>query len=185
MTMLILGLILWIGAHFFKRLMPQVRARMGEKGKGPLALAMLLGLVLMVIGYRSTINQPVFTPIAGMGHLNNLLMLVAVFLLGAGAVKGRVAAMIRHPMLWGAVVWSIAHLLVNGDLSSLVLFGGIAFWALGQMFLINQAEGRWDRPAPGPWSKDAKNMVITLVIFGIIAGIHIWLGFNPFKGTYG
>ncbi len=185
MTLLILGVVLWSVPHFFKRLLPDMRASLGDKGKGIIAILLLVSLVLMVIGYRSATFETVYTPLAGMGHLNNLLMLVSVFLLGAGSVKGRVAVMIRHPMLWGAVVWSVAHLLVNGDLASIILFGGIGLWALVQMMLINRAEGGWDRPKPGPWAKDGKNLVITLVIYGIAVGIHIWLGHNPFLGSYG
>lgn len=185
MTLLILGLFLWISAHFFKRLFPQARARMGDRGKGPIALVLLASVVLMVLGFRGADGTPVYTPLPGMGHLNNLLMLIAIFLSGAGAVKGQIAAKIRHPMLWSAVVWSVAHLLVNGDRESVILFGGIGVWALMQMWLINRAEGTWSRPTPGPWSKDGKNLVITLVLYGVIVGIHIWLGHNPFLGTYG
>ena len=184
MTLLILGLALWVGAHFFKRLAPGPRAAMGEKAKGPVALLILLSVVLMVLGYRGAEWDAVYDPIAGMGHLNNLLMLVSLFLFGAGSAKGVVASKLRHPMLWGMVVWAAAHLLVNGDQASVVLFGGLGLWALAEMVLINRAEGPWTPPAPGPIAKDGKNVVIALVLYAIIAGIHIWLGHNPFLGTY-
>ena len=61
---------------------------MGDKGKGVVALASLVGIVLMVIGYRGAEIVPVYTPMAGMGHLNNLLMLVSVYLFGVGGTKG-------------------------------------------------------------------------------------------------
>ncbi len=185
MILLIIGVVLWIAPHFFKRLLPDMRVSLGDKGKGIVALLLLVSLVLMVIGYRSAEFKTVYTPLAGMRHFNNLLMLVSMFLLGAGKVNGRVASMIRHPMLWGAVVWAVAHLLVNGDSASIVLFGGMLFWALVQMMLINRAESGWDRPKPGPWAKDAKNLIIALVVYGIAVGIHIWLGHNPFLGSYG
>jgi uncharacterized membrane protein len=120
-----------------------------------------------------------------MGHLNNLAMLIAIFLYGVGGTKGTLYTRMRHPMLWGTVIWAASHLLVNGDLASVILFGGIGAWALVAMAAINRA-GPWARPVAGRGIKgDAMNLVGTLVIYGLIAGIHVWLGYNPFMGTYG
>lgn len=189
MTLMVAGIVLWVLTHFFKRLAPGARAGMARvMGDGPargsIAGVILLSVVLMVIGYRAAPVDPVYAPMAGMGHLNNLLMLVAVFLSGAGNSKGRARTWLRHPMLWSVVIWSGAHFLVNGDVASIVLFGSMAVWALLQMVLINRAEGPWQRPEPGPIKGDIKLVVISLVVFGVIAGIHIWLGYNPFLGTY-
>lgn len=184
MTLLILGLLLWWGAHLFKRAAPGARANLGERGKGYVALALGAALVLMVVGYRMAEFVPVYSPLPGMGHANNALMLVSVFLFGVGGTKGTLYPRMRHPMLWGTVIWAFAHLLVNGDLASLVLFGGIGIWALVEMAVINRTP--WQRPAAGRGIKgDAMNLVGTLVLFGLIAAIHIWLGYNPFLGTYG
>ena len=185
MTLLILGLILWIAAHFFKRLMPEVRAALGDKGKGLVAITILAGVVLMVIGYRSTVNIPVYTPVPGIGHLNNLLMLIAIFLMGVGKSGGVISSKLRHPMLTGMIVWAVAHLLVNGDQASLVLFGTLGVWAILEMILINRGEGAWNRPATGPITKDLRVAVVTVVLFVIIALVHNWLGYSPFLGTYG
>jgi len=184
MTLLILGLLLWWGAHLFKRAAPDARANLGGRGKGYVALALGAALLLMVIGYRGAEFVPVYSPLPGMGHANNTLMLISVFLFGVGGTKGTLYPKMRHPMLWGTVIWALAHLLVNGDLASLVLFGGIGAWALVEMAVINRTP--WQRPAPGRGIKgDAMNLVGTLVLFGVIAAIHIWLGHNPFLGTYG
>ena len=184
MTLLILGLILWFAAHLFKRLAPAARARMGNKAKGPIALTILAGVALMILGYRMAALTPVYTPLPGIGHLNNLIMLMALFSFGMSAGKGLLADKIRHPMLSGMVLFAIAHLLVNGDLASIILFGGLGLWAILEMILINRANANWDRPAPGNLKGDIKNLIITLVLFGAITGIHIWLGHNPFLGTY-
>lgn len=184
MYLLILGLILWIGAHLFKRIAPGKRADMGTKGRGPIALTILVGVVLMVLGFRAAEYVPVYSPIPGIGHLNNLLMLVAVFLFGVGNAKGLLADKIRHPMLTGMVVFTGAHLLVNGDLASVILFGGLGLWALTEMVIINRSDTTWDRPAPGAIKGDIKNAIITLIIYAVVTGIHIWLGHNPFLGTY-
>ncbi len=184
MSQLVVGIVLWWFAHLFKRLFPAARARLGAGGKGLVALVLLLSVVLMVRGYRAAPFEPVYDPPPGMGHLNNLLMLISLYLFGAGSVKGRMAAMIRHPMLWGMVLWAVAHLLVNGDLASLILFGGLGLWALVEMAVINIAEGPWRRPAPGPWKNDLKAVFVALILYAIIAAIHIWLGRNPFLGSY-
>ena len=184
MTLLILGLALWVLPHLFKRLAPARRASLGDRGKGLVALLIVAGVVLMVIGYRAADFVPVYTPLPGMGHLNNTLMPISVFLFGVGGTKGRLYTRIRHPMLWGQVLWAVAHLAVNGDLASIILFGGIGIWALLQMALINAA-GPWQRPAAGRGIKgDAMNLVGTLLLFGAIAMVHQWLGHPVFEGTY-
>ena len=75
MTLLILGLLLWCAAHFFKRLAPGARARMGDPGKGLVALGVLGAVVLMVIGYRGADFIPLWSPPTWMVHINNLAML--------------------------------------------------------------------------------------------------------------
>ncbi len=185
MTLLILGLILWYAAHLFKRMSPAMRAGMGDKAKGPIALALVVSVGLMVWGYRAAEVVPVYSPWPGMGHLNNLLMLIAIYLYGVGGTKGVLYPRMRHPMLWGTVIWAGSHLLVNGDQASIVLFGGIGVWALISIVVINRAED-WTPPAPGRGIKgDAMNLVGTLILYGLIAGIHVWSGHSPFMGNYG
>ena len=184
MTLLILGIFLWIVSHTLKRIAPGLRAAMGEdKGKGLIALMALAGIVLMVIGYRGASTVPVYAPLPGMGHLNNTLMLVSLFFFGAGSVKGLVASKVRHNMLTGLLIWALAHLLVNGDLASIVLFGAMAGYAVLSMWLISRAVP-WQRPAPGPLTNDLKAVAAALVLYAIITAIHWWLGYNPFLGTY-
>ncbi|MDB5664684.1 NnrU family protein [Cypionkella sp.] len=184
MIWLILGLALWIGAHVFKRFAPQVRAEMGERGKLLIAVVLVLSVVLKVVGYRGADFVPIYTPLPGMGHVNNTLMLVSLFLFGVGGTKGTLYPKIRHPMLWGVVVWAVAHLLVNGDLASLVLFGIMGLWAVVEMLLINRSEV-WVRPTNGRGVKgDAMNLVGTVVLLGVIAMVHQWLGHPVFLGTY-
>lgn len=183
MTLLALGLILWIGAHLFKRLAPAARGALGDKGKGIIAAAIALGVVLMIFGYRGAEFVEVYTPLPGMGHLNNTLMLIAVFLTGVGGTKGLLYTRLRNPMLLGVVVWAMAHLLVNGDAASILLFGGLGLWAVVQILLIDRTP--WTRPATGRGIKgDAMNLVGTLALYGIIAMIHLWLDHPVFEGTY-
>lgn len=183
MTLILIGLFLWIAPHLLKRLAPGLRARLGDPGKGAIALAIALGVVAMVIGYRGAAFVPVYDPMPGMGHLNNTLMLISVFLFGVGGTKGVLYTRMRHPMLWGQAIWAVAHLLVNGDLASVVLFGGLGLWALLEMALINRTA--WARPVAGRGLKgDAMNLVGTAALFGAIALIHNWLGHPVFLGNY-
>lgn len=184
MTFLILGVTLWYVAHLFKRLAPGPRAAMGDAAKGMVTAALAAALILMVMGYRAVPNLPNLVTIPGNGHLNNLLMLIAVVVFGAGMSKGVLWTKIRHPMLWGAVLWSVAHLLVRNDGPSLVLFGGMGLWAILTMVLINRA-GPWQRPVAGAIKRDGALVAIAVVMFGLITGIHSYFGYNPFLGTYG
>jgi uncharacterized membrane protein len=186
MTLLIAGVALWWLAHLFRRIAPGARAALGERpGKAVVAAVLVLALVLMVIGYRRAAFEPVWDPPGWGLHLNNLLMLVAVILLGMGQSKGRMRAWLRHPMLTGVAVWAVAHLIVpaNGDLASLILFGGIGVWALAEMLVVNAATGAWTRPAPGPAAGDVRLLAISVAVFAAIALIHWFvLGVRPFPG---
>ncbi len=190
MTLLLAGIALWYGAHLFKRVMPEQRAALtGWLGEGKARIcvtgAIVLAVVAMVVGYRSAEFSSVYTPIAGMGHLNNLLMLGAVMLLGMGSSRGRLRSVLRHPMLTGVIVWAAAHLLVNGDSASIILFGSMAVWAVVEISVINATAGAWNRPEPGPVSGDLRLLTISFGIFAVIATIHVLLGHSPFLGTYG
>lgn len=187
MTLLIAGLLLWTFAHVFKRAFPEARAgidaRLGAgPAKGAFATVLVLAVVLMVIGYRQAAFVPLYAPPPWTVHLNNLLMIAAVALFGAGKSKGRARAWFRHPMLLGVTVWGFAHLLVNGDVASVVLFGGLIAWANANMQIINLREGPWQRPEPGPVSGDLRLLGITLVVYAVIAALHAWLGVWPFPG---
>ncbi|MDU8944598.1 NnrU family protein [Ovoidimarina sediminis] len=182
MTLLILGLALWTAGHVFKRVLPGVRETMGNAGKGVAAVLILAGVLAMIFGYKAAEFVPVWQPPAFMVHINNLLMLGAVFLFGLGSSKSPLRAKMRHPMLTGMVVWAVAHLLVNGDLASLVLFGGLAIWALAEMRIINASEPVYHRFEGGSLGGTVRLLVITVVVFAVIGGIHTWLGYRPFPG---
>lgn len=182
MIWLVLGLILWTAAHYFKRVAPEARARVDDAGKGVIAVLILISVALMVIGYRGAEATYLWALGGWTISANNTLMVIAVVLLGVGNSKSRLRGKLRHPMLAGTILWSVAHLLVNGDVASLVLFGVIALWAIGSIVLINRAE-----PVPEPFvdgtaQGDVKLLVISAVVFAVIVGIHTWLGYWPFPG---
>ncbi|MEO1549223.1 MAG: NnrU family protein [Pseudomonadota bacterium] len=186
MTLLSLGLLMWVVAHTFKRLLPTQRAllqdKIGDASKGLFAVVIVISVLAMIFGYRWADFVPVYAPPSWGVHLNNLAMIGAIALLGMGKSKGRARTWLRHPMLMGVLVWGLAHLLVNGDLASMILFGGLAAWSVGNMVLINRREGAWVRPDPGPVAGDLRLLAITLVLYGVIGGLHAWLGPWPFPG---
>ena len=175
MIWIILGLALWTLAHGFKRFAPDRRAAMGDAGRGAVTGAILISVVLMVIGYRAA--DPVFLwPAPGWAHpLNNLLMVLAVYLFAVGGARTGLARRLRHPMLTGLIVWSVAHLLVNGDLESLILFGGLGVWAVFAMVVINRAQD-WTPPAPSPLGKEIGVAVTSVIVFAVIGFIHRLIG---------
>ncbi|WP_238370992.1 NnrU family protein [Heliomarina baculiformis] len=180
MLILILGVLLWALAHLFKFIAPEARARMGEKGKGPIAIALLLSVVLMVIGYRAADGAFYWGRSPAMTGINNLLVLVAFYLFAASGMKTRVTRLTRHPQLIGFSLWCVGHLLVNGDTPSFVLWGGLLAWAIVTMVLINRTEPAWTPPEPAPNRKEIMAIVGGVVVFAVVAVIHMLLGYNPF-----
>jgi uncharacterized membrane protein len=180
MTLIMLGLLLWWGAHLFKRLAPARRAALGDAGKGLVAVGVLAGVVLMVMGYRGNTAPDLWYPPAFLTHMNNLLMLLAVYLYAASGMKTAITRKIRHPQLTAVKTWAVAHLLVNGDLASIVLFGGLLAWAVVEVILINRAEPVWTKNPPAPIGKEIGAVVGAVLVTGAIGWVHNWLGVWPF-----
>ncbi len=180
MLLLILGVALWWAAHLFKRFAPDARAKMGDKGKGAVALALVASVLLMIFGYRMADGTFFYgrTPVTV--GINNLLMLTALYFTSPGPKKGALFYKMRHPMLTGFLLWAIAHLLVNGDVPSFVLFGGLGIWAVVEMSTINRSEPNWTPPAKGPIKKDLIFLAASVVLLFVIGAIHTWLGYPTF-----
>jgi uncharacterized membrane protein len=179
MLLILLGLILWSGLHFWKRIAPDSRASFGTKGKAIVAIGSMLGIAMMVIGYRSAEGTFFWGRSPAMTGINNLLMIFAFYLYASSAAKTRITKWVRNPQLTAVKVWAIAHLLVNGDTPSFLLFGGLFAWALAEVIVLNRVAP----PAPYrdvPVKKEITAVVATIVAFSITAAIHIWLGHNPF-----
>lgn len=184
MTLLILGLALWTATHVFKRLSPGGRAamteKMGEGSKGIIAVLIVISIVLMTLGYKAAEGPVWWGRNAALVGINNLLMLFAIYLFAASGAKTRITKTIKNPQLTAFKIWCFAHLLVNGDLASFVLFGGLLAWAVWEVILLKRAgvvpEVKEDYPA----NKEIKAIVISVVVFAVVAGIHMWLGYSPF-----
>lgn len=177
---LILGVALWSAAHLFRRLAPARRDAMGNAGRGVMTVLLLLSVGLMIWGYRGTDHIHVWSPPVFLTHLNNLLMLIALYLYAADAVKAKAAVAMRHPQLIGFKTWAVAHLLVNGDLASVILFGGLLAWAVVAVIMINRSAPRPARPAWGGVQAEVIALVGALVALAVVGWIHNWLGYWPY-----
>lgn len=186
MNTLIAGLALWTLPHVFKRVAPGPRAtlqaRIGDASKGIVALLLLLSLVLIVLGYRAAPYVAVWQPPAWGVHLNNLAMVAAVALFGLGNSKSRLRRYVRHPMLLGTMLWAAAHLLVNGHLAAIVLFGTMLLWAAVEIALVNRAVHSYVPYDGGSLAGDLRLAAITVVLYAAITATHAWLGAWPFAG---
>lgn len=181
MTTLIAGVLLWSAVHFIPSLAQPLKqsmiGKMGENGyKGVFTLLMFAALALIIIGWRS-IEQPAYLYHLPMWsrHLGMLLVLVAFFLFASSGQATRINRIVRHPQLTGLTIWAVAHLMMNGDSRSLVLFGGLGLWAILEMVFINRREGDWVKTEPGSWGKELKVAVIGVVVFVAIVFAHPWL----------
>ena len=179
---LLAGLALWWGAHLWKRLAPASRARFGEPGKGIVAVLLLVALGLMVWGYKAAAVVDLWTPPEFLKHLNNLLTLIAVWLFVASRANGWIANRMRHPQLIAVKTWAIAHLLVNGDLASVILFGGLLAWAVVEVILINRSSD-WTPSDAGRRWRDGAALLAALILWVAIAYAHTWFGLWPFGGN--
>lgn len=180
MVWLTVGVLIFAGVHMIPSLAAPARARFIERrGAGPyqglFSLALLLGIGLMVLGWRSTMPSHVYGPPAWSRLAANGLMVLGLLLFVASGVPTNLKRFIRHPQLTGVATWAVAHLLANGDTRSLVLFGGIGLWAVLEIVLINRREGAWEKPEPLPLSADLKPLVGGVVAFVVLLFAHPWI----------
>jgi uncharacterized membrane protein len=178
MTLLLLGLALFLGVHSTRIVADGWRsatiARVGEKPwKAIYSLLSIAGFVLLVIGYGAARQSPVvlFVPPVWTRHLAALLTIPAFVLLAAAYVPGNaIKRAVGHPMLAGVKVWALAHLLANGTLADVLLFGTFLAWAV----LGFIAARRRDRAAgttypAGPGSRTAIAIAVGLVAWAVFA----------------
>lgn len=190
MLVLILGLILFLGAHSVRIAADGWRsamiARLGENGwKGLYSLVSLAGFVLIIWGYGLARQDPMvlWTPPTWLTHVALLLNLVAFILLAAYALPGgRMKARLRHPMVLAVKVWAFAHLLANGTLADVFLFGAFLVWAIADFRSSRQRDrAAGTVPIAGPARNDAVAAAVGVIAWGAFVWfLHGWLiGVSP------
>ena len=161
MPTLIAGLVLFLGVHTLTTLR-EMRAGLVERlgpglYKGIYSLVSLIGFVLIVLGYkayRAAGYIDVWTPPTGMRHLTILLMWPAMICLVAAYVPGEIKRRLKHPMLVAVKIWALAHLLSNGDLGSIILFGSFLGWAVYDRISVKRrVDAEWTCRDPRRASK--------------------------------
>jgi uncharacterized membrane protein len=182
LLVLILGLILFLGVHTLttqRKLRAQVISATGEGGyKIGYALASFAGLVLIIWGfakYRATGWIDVWYPPVALKHIAVALMLPAIIMVVASYIRGRIYTTLKHPMLTGIKLWAASHLLANGDLGSIILFGSFLAWAVYDRISLKYRSDAGAPPIPvgGPG-----NDLIAIAV-GLVAYLALAFAFHP------
>lgn len=196
MMLLIVGLVIFLGIHLLPTA-PDVRDGIRERlGAGPyklvFSLVSLVGLVVIVLGFHKMQLHPgknpaLYDPPVWTQHIALLLMLPALIFLVASQVPSKIRTAIKHPTLVSIKIWALAHLLANGDVASLLLFGSFLAYAVYDRISVKK------RGALGPLgAKEASGIGNDIFVVGagvalyvlLLMGGHAWLfGVSPLPGV--
>lgn len=188
MNQMLLGMLLFFGVHSVSIVAPGFRDRMAAKShlgwKALYSIVSLLGLVMMVRGYGDLRASPtlLYASPVWLQHIAAILILpVFVFLL-APYFPGRIKAALKHPQLVAVKLWALGHLLANGMLADVILFGGFLAWAVAARI---SAKRRPARPLPGAPESSANDIIVIILGLAMAAVMVYWLharlfGVKPF-----
>lgn len=191
MIVFLVGLVLFLAIHSVSIVAPEWRgaqlARRGERGwKGIYSIVSGIGLVLLIVGYGMARREPVvlYTPPAALRHLALLVMVPVFPLLLAAYLPGRIRNAAKHPLLLATKLWATAHLLANGTLVDVLLFGGFLVWAVADRVSVKRrsAGAAHDAPAaPARAANDAIAVAGGLAVYLVfIFWAHRWMiGVSP------
>ena len=182
LAVMILGLVLFLGIHTLpaqRELRAGAIAAMGEGSyKLVYALISVLGIALIAWGfahYRATGWIDIWSPPKALKHITLALMLPAVILVVAAFLRGHIYTSLKHPMLAGVKLWAAAHLLANGDLGSIILFGSFLGWAVFDRISLKRRSDAGGPPIPvGGWGND-----MIAVAVGIVVYLALAFAFHP------
>lgn len=174
MFLLALGVFLTAAMHLVAAVpsvKSRIKERVGERAYGPLfGIASLIGIAIIVIGWRSSDFVFVYDPPAWGRHANYLLTLIAFVCLGIFLCRGSWRQRLRFPMAFAAMFWATGHLLANGDLASIILFGGFLAYAVLHIF-IGLANGV--RPSPEVrQGHDMLSVFVGVALYGVMIQAH-------------
>ena len=191
MLVLVAGLVLFLGIHSVSIVAPRWRLalvdRLGEwPWKGVYSIVSAIGFVVLVVGYGIARREPVvlYAPPAGLRHLALLLMLPVFPLLIAAYYPGRISSATKHPMLLSVKLWATAHLVANGTLADVVLFGTFLAWAVADRISVKRrpaVEAHNVPGAPPSAANDAIVVVAGLVVYAVFVfwAHRLLIGVSP------
>ena len=178
MLVLVAGLVIFLGVHSVSIVAGDWRAatiaRVGERPwKGVYSLASAVGLALIVVGYGLARRDPVvlYVPPAGLRHLALVLMLPVFPLLFAAYLPGRIRAIAKHPFLLAVKLWALAHLLANGMLADVLLFGGFLAWAVADRISVKRRPAAQTHEVPAAPATSANDAIV------LIGGLAVYVVF--------
>ena len=179
-----IGILLWVGVHLIPSLTPGIKTRwksaLGKHGyMASFSLLLVLSLVLIVMGWRTAIPGYLYALPSNVDVFSVLIMWLASILFISAKMHTRIKQYIRHPQLLGVALWSIAHLLANGDTRSVTLFGSMLVWAIVEMFAINYRDGAWQRPLVRPIRADFVLIAVGTVFYLGLIFLHPYLSGVP------
>ena len=178
MFILILGILVFVGIHLlptFASLRNRLMEQWGEKKyKGLFSVVTVAGLILIIVGKANAPFVHVWVPPSWGSLLALVLMPFSFMLLAAANMPSNIKRFTPHPMLWGITLWAAVHLSANGDLASLLLFGGIGAFALFDVVSANR-RGATQSKERIPFAKDAMVVGAGLVAYGIFLFLHPYL----------
>jgi uncharacterized membrane protein len=169
---LILGLLVFLGTHVFvsfRDARANVVARVGlSVYRGVFALVSIVGLALIIWGYglyRAHEWIQVWSPPEFMRHITIGLMLFAVIFVVAAFIPSHIKTRLKHPILAGVKTWAFAHLLSNGDLGSILVFGAFLAWAVYARVASKKRKNIESAAAPTGWTNDAIVVGVGIVVY--------------------
>jgi uncharacterized membrane protein len=181
LLILILGLIVFFAGHIFVTFREARAAAIERLGltayRALFGLVSLAGLALIIWGYgqyRAHDWIQVWSPPAFMRHITEGLMLFAVIFFTAFFIPSHIKANLKHPMLAGIKTWALAHLISNGDLGSILLFGSFLAWGIYARIAAKRRTDFVVAPAPAGWTNDA-----IVVVLGIVIYLALGYAFHP------
>jgi uncharacterized membrane protein len=179
MTTLIAGLILFFGVHSISIVAPGMRdalvAKLGQwPWRGLYSVISISGFVLIVSGYAAARLEPtvLYAPPGWLRHVAMLLLLFVFPMVLAGYLPGRIKAKLKHPMILGVKTWAFAHLLANGNLADVLLFGTFLAWAVVDFISLQRRESSLTLALPAALWNDAAAIIGGL---GLYAAFVLWL----------
>ncbi|MBW9062777.1 NnrU family protein [Rhizobium herbae] len=180
MTLLLLGIVIFLGMHLVRVVAPGLRASVIERqGKGAwlgiYTAISLVGLLLIIYGFGEAraVTGVLYTPPVFLTHISLLLMLLAFICLAAGFLPaGRIAVAVKHPQVLSIKIWALAHLLANGETSSVLLFGSFLAWAVILRISLKRRERAGEKVLPV--FRSTSNDLLAVVIGAVAYGLFIW-----------
>lgn len=186
LALLLIGLVVFIGDHVFVTLRNPRAALISRVGEGPykglFSLISVIGFVLIVYGfarYRADGLIPVWSPPSFLRPVTELLMWPAFILVVTAYIPGAIKTVLTHPMLAGVKLWAFAHLLVNGDLGGIILFGSILAWAVYDRITLKHRADAGGPPIPVGGLKND----LLAVIVGTLTYLAVGFVFHPLAGV--